>query len=172
MVCYEDSESLLLPPAIDQYGCVVIYNWSDGRESLDLIRRLRSQSVPSQMVLVVVETVAPIIARAVHCGAVEVLSADQPLADLVDAITHAVEIDRTQRPQSIEALRQRERLDSLSDGERDVLRLVLEGFPNKVIASRLDVSQRTVEARRHKLFVKTETTSIAELVRMVVRLEE
>ncbi len=170
MVSHQSPETLLSQPSEQRYGCAVIYNWSDGRESLELIHRLRALKVPTQIVLVVVEAVATIIARAAHGGATDVLQANQPAAELRDAIANAIEIDRVERPRAIESLQQRERLESLSEGERDVLRLVLDGLPNKVIAARLDVSQRTVEARRHKLFLKTGTTSIAELVRMVVQL--
>lgn len=171
LVCHQDSESLRLSCGNPQHGCVVIYNWSDGRESIELIRQLRTQPIPVQIVLVVVEAVAPIIARAAHAGATEVLSGTQSLGDLVEAIDRLIEMDRIERPTlntRVELLR---RLESLSDGERQVLQMVLDGMPNKVIASRLDVSQRTVEARRHKLFLKTQTNSIAELVRMVVQLE-
>ncbi|MCA9240752.1 MAG: hypothetical protein KDA37_11155, partial [Planctomycetales bacterium] len=74
---------------------------------------------------------------------------------------------RDQRRQSI-----REKLESLTPAERAVLELVVAGEPNKAIASRLDVSVRTVEVRRQAIFAKTGVGSVAELVRFAMEAAE
>ena len=61
-----------------------------------------------------------------------------------------------------------EALDALTDGELWVLRYLIEGSLNKRIANRLGISERTVEARRKRIFEKTETTSVASLVRTLI----
>jgi two-component system response regulator DctR len=55
------------------------------------------------------------------------------------------------------------RLAELTDRERDVLRLVVEGLPNKIIADQLDISVRTVEVHRARVFDKMEVKSAVEL---------
>ena len=60
----------------------------------------------------------------------------------------------------------------LTSREIDVLRFVLQGIPNKTAAEELNVSVRTIEARRAKIYTKTSSTSVVELVRKVDRLAQ
>lgn len=91
---------------------------------------------------------------------------EKPFSDnaLVDRIEHAIE--RSQ--QVLAARRQHEllevRLAELTERERDVMRLVVEGLPNKLIADHLDISVRTVEVHRARVFDKMEVKSAVELV--------
>ena len=72
-------------------------------------------------------------------------------------------------------LKQHKRIQSLrseiSPGERAVLELVIKGVPNKTIAVQLDISTRTVEARRARVYRKCGVQSITELVRFFDRAE-
>lgn len=61
----------------------------------------------------------------------------------------------------------RERQAELTDRERDVMRLVVEGLPNKLIADRLDISVRTVEVHRSRVFDKMEVKSAVELANLI-----
>ena len=55
------------------------------------------------------------------------------------------------------------RLSELTERERDVMRLVVEGRPNKLIADELDISVRTVEVHRARVFEKMDVRSAVEL---------
>ena len=55
------------------------------------------------------------------------------------------------------------RVAELTDRERDVMRLVVEGLPNKLIADQLAISVRTVEVHRARVFDKMEVKSAVEL---------
>jgi two-component system, LuxR family, response regulator DctR len=59
------------------------------------------------------------------------------------------------------------RLAELTERERDVMRLVIEGLPNKLIADQLDISVRTVEVHRARLFDKMEVKSAVELANLL-----
>ncbi len=59
------------------------------------------------------------------------------------------------------------RLGELTDRERDVMRLVVEGLPNKLIADQLDISVRTVEVHRARVFEKMEVKSAVELANLL-----
>ena len=56
-----------------------------------------------------------------------------------------------------------QRLDSLTERERDVMDLVIEGLPNKLVADRLNISVRTVEVHRSRVFDKMGVKSAVEL---------
>ncbi len=64
-----------------------------------------------------------------------------------------------------------ERWNSVSDREAIVLEMLLEGIPNKTIATRLGVSQRTVETRRHNLYEKLESRCVTEVVKVIYELD-
>jgi len=59
------------------------------------------------------------------------------------------------------------RLSELTERERDVMRLVIEGLPNKLIADQLDISVRTVEVHRARVFDKMEVKSAVELANLM-----
>ena len=156
----------------EQYGCVVVYNWSDGQDSLELVTKLANLEVPPQIVLLVTNSNVNAAGRASKCGAAEVHLVTDPLPVIANSIRQSVEVDRVERPKALAVRDNINRIESLTVKEREVLRLMLAGVPNKVIASRLKVSQRTVETRRHKVFKKSETASLAELVRLAAKLEK
>jgi FixJ family two-component response regulator len=64
-----------------------------------------------------------------------------------------------------------ERFTRLAPQDRQVLQLILEGSKNRTMAKRLDVSLRTVENRRRRVFDVMQAESVAELTRMVVEFE-
>jgi two-component system response regulator DctR len=59
------------------------------------------------------------------------------------------------------------RLHDLTDRERDVMQLVVEGLPNKLIADQLDISVRTVEVHRSRVFEKMDVKSAVELANLL-----
>ena len=63
--------------------------------------------------------------------------------------------------------RQHERLAELTERERAVMRCVVEGLPNKLVADRLDISVRTVEVHRARVFDKMDVKSAVELANLL-----
>jgi two-component system, LuxR family, response regulator DctR len=89
---------------------------------------------------------------------------DNALVDRVEqALAQSASIVNAQ--QARERLRQR--LGELTERERDVMRLVVEGLPNKRIADQLDISVRTVEVHRARVFDKMEVNSAVELANLL-----
>ena len=94
---------------------------------------------------------------------------EKPFSDnqLVNRIEAALE----QSAAFLEASRAKhevkDRLAELTDRERDVMRLVVEGLPNKLIADQLDISVRTVEVHRARLFDKMQVKSAVELANLL-----
>ena len=94
---------------------------------------------------------------------------EKPFSDnaLVDRIEQAI----TRSATVLAALQGRQQLKSrlreLTDRERDVMGLVVEGLPNKLIADQLDISVRTVEVHRARVFDKMEVKSAVELANLL-----
>ena len=94
---------------------------------------------------------------------------EKPFSDnaLVDRIEKALGASlRAVRAQS-ERQGLRKRISELTDRERDVMRLVVEGLPNKLIADQLAISVRTVEVHRARVFEKIEVKSAVELANLL-----
>jgi two-component system response regulator DctR len=96
---------------------------------------------------------------------------EKPFSDnaLVDRIEQAL----LRSAQTQAALKSKktlqQNLSELTERERDVMRLVVEGLPNKLIADQLDISVRTVEVHRARVFDKMAVKSAVELANLMRR---
>lgn len=94
---------------------------------------------------------------------------EKPFSDnaLVDRVVLALSQSQSIMQERLKIDMLRERQGELTDRERDVMRLVVEGLPNKLIADRLDISVRTVEVHRARVFDKMEVKSAVELANLL-----
>jgi len=109
--------------------------------------------------------------RAMKAGAVDFLTKPLKESDLVRAIHAALTQDRIARRDRAELADLQRRLSCLTPREREVLPLVVSGLLNKQSAAELGISEVTLQIHRGKIMKKLEADSLAELVRMAVRLE-
>ncbi len=109
----------------------------------------------------------PTAVSAVKRGAFDFV--EKPFADnaLVDRIELALARSTAAIVRRLEAQTVRRRFGELTERERDVMRLVVEGRPNKLIADELNISVRTVEVHRARVFEKMEVKSAVELANML-----
>jgi len=105
----------------------------------------------------------PTAVAAVKRGAFDFV--EKPFADnaLVDRIENALANSAAAILKRRDTDSVQRRLAELTERERDVMRLVIEGRPNKLIADQLDISVRTVEVHRARVFEKMEVRSAVEL---------
>ena len=94
---------------------------------------------------------------------------EKPFSDnqLVDRVQAALELSARHLPDCRERHRLQDRLAELTERERDVMRLVVEGLPNKLIADQLAISVRTVEVHRARVFDKMQVKSAVELANLL-----
>ena len=146
-------------------------------DGFEVLRQVKA-TLPGMKVLVLtMHADAEYVARAVQDGADGYLLKDSAVQDLVAAI-EAVQAGRAyysppvQRELS-ELLRAHSApprpMDTLTDREREVLRLVVKGHSTKDIASQLDISTRTVETHRANLMRKLNLKSVALLTQFAIR---
>ena len=91
---------------------------------------------------------------------------------LYNAVNKALADDRSRHEQQQREADIRRRLDSLTPKERAVFDHIVHGDANKIVARRLNLSVRTVETYRRRVFEKMQADSLAELVRMSVQAGE
>jgi two-component system response regulator DctR len=94
---------------------------------------------------------------------------EKPFSDnaLVDRVEQAIRQSQRVLEDRREKNQLQMRIAELTERERDVMRLVMEGLPNKLIADQLDISVRTVEVHRARVFDKMEVKSAVELVNVL-----
>jgi len=94
---------------------------------------------------------------------------EKPFSDnaLVDRIEQALEQSAAVLAQRSQTTALRAQLDALTERERDVMRLVLGGLLNKLVADQLDISVRTVEVHRARVFEKMGVKSAVELANLL-----
>lgn len=152
----------------DAVGCIFFEDTSEGGRSDEFCDLIGKHQIRRPSVIVMHHSRIEAAARAVRCGAVAVHSTAVTEEELERAIREALAVSSLVRDSDRRARGVTQQLDRLSEGELLVLRLVLDGQLNKRIANKLDISERTVEARRKRIFEKTRTESVAQLVREIV----
>jgi RNA polymerase sigma factor (sigma-70 family) len=108
--------------------------------------------------------------RAMKAGAVEFLTKPFRDQDLLDAVRVALDRDRTRREQDKEVADIRERFDSLTSREQEVISMVVAGMLNKQIAAQLGTAESTVKVQRSRAMEKMHAESLAHLIKMMQKL--
>jgi FixJ family two-component response regulator len=154
----------------DVPSCLVLDVRLPGLSGLDLQRELAKMDPPTAIVIITAHADIPMTVQAVKAGAVEFLT--KPFRDqqLLDAVQQAIDRNRTVRQQRADLAELRQRYESLTQREREVVTLVVTGLLNKQIAAKLGTSEATVKAHRAQLMHKMRAESLAQLVTIAGRL--
>jgi RNA polymerase sigma factor (sigma-70 family) len=151
-----------------QPGCLVLDVAMPGMSGLELQRQLCERKIDLPIVFVTGHANVQMAVGAMQAGAVNFLEKPFREQDLWDSVRKALEQDECNRRRMARRQSINERMTALSDGEREVLDLILEGKYNKEIAAELGLSIRTVEDRRARLMKKMQAGSVAELVQLAM----
>jgi FixJ family two-component response regulator len=151
-------------------ACLVLDVQLPGISGLELQRELAQREPCLPIVFIAGAGDIPMSVRAMKAGAVEFLPKPFRSEALLDAIGEALETARNRLMVRAELASLQERLASLTARERQVAALVVAGFPNKVIAAKLAISEVTVKIHRGQAMQKLQAKSVPALVRMAVRL--
>ena len=169
---FVSAQELLASYDPHQPGCLVLDVRMPGMSGLELQQQLNVRGAVIPVIFISGHGDIPMAVEAMQNGAFDFLQKPFRDQDLIDRIQRALEKDRENRAALGERARIRERLDSLTPREREVLDLVTSGKANKVMAADLGLSQRTVEIHRARVMEKMGASSVAQLVRMVLDLVE
>jgi FixJ family two-component response regulator len=147
-------------------SCLVLDIRLPGGSGLEFQETLAKAGIQIPIVFLTGHGDIPMSVKAMKAGAVDFLTKPFRDQDMLDAVTRALNQDRKRRAgeKSLSDLRQR--FESLTPREREVMALAASGLRNKQIAYQLQVEQITVKIHRGRAVRKMEARSIADLVRM------
>jgi FixJ family two-component response regulator len=166
--CFASGFEFLARPACNTLACLVLDVHLAEGNGLELQRELASRE-PLPIVFITGYGDISMSVRAIKAGAVEFLPKPFRDQELLEAVEQALSRARTDWHARVQLSKLQSRFESLTPRERQVLNHVVAGRLNKQIASVLGISEVTVKEHRGHLMQKLRASSIAELVRMAVR---
>ena len=165
---YESAGAFLAAVPGIASGCIVTDVRMPEMSGIELLRRLKELRVALPVIVITGHGDVPLAVEAMKAGAADFI--EKPFDDdaILGAIRAALADSASGGRRSAERAEIDERLESLSQRERQVLEGLVAGQPNKIIAHNLGISPRTVEIYRANVMSKMKAPSLSDLVRMAL----
>ena len=166
---YPSCEAFLDNYTLERNGCLVLDICMPNMSGLQLQKELIERQYTLPIIFITGHGDVPMAVDAIKRGAADFLLKpfrDQELLDRIDDALMNLSEKRQDVEQQQEIL---QRLASLTERETELMWHMAEGKANKVMASDLDISQRTVEVHRGRVMKKMQARSLAQLVRMLMQ---
>jgi FixJ family two-component response regulator len=165
--CFASSGDFLHRRRGEGPACLVLDARLPGLSGLELQRKLARTEQPIPIIFISAHGDIPMAVRAMKAGAVEFLPKPFRDEDLLDAIRVALARDAAAKANGNEISRIRSCHALLTDRQRQILGLIIEGKLNKQIAAQLGLSENTIKVHRHRIMERMGASSVARLVRMI-----
>jgi RNA polymerase sigma factor (sigma-70 family) len=168
---FDSADAFLRKTPPDRPSCLVLDVRLPGLSGLDFQRELSARKILIPIVFLTGHGDIPMSVRAIKAGAVEFLTKPFRDQDLLDAVRIALERDRVRRQEEREVKTLKERFDTLTSREQQVISMVVSGMLNKQIADQLGTAESTVKVQRSRALEKMQAESLVDLIRMVEKLK-
>jgi FixJ family two-component response regulator len=159
-------------PGAAEAECLVLDERLPDISGLELQRRLSKLNDPIPIVFITGHGDIQMSVQTLKSGAIDFLSKPFRDQDLLESVQAAVRHDRARRAENVELSAILASYQSLTQRECDIMQLVVSGQLNKQIAATVGLSEVTVKIHRAQVMRKMGAASLAELVRIAVRIEE
>lgn len=149
-----------------QPGCLVLDIRMPEMSGLELQKELSRRGYKLPVIFVTGHGDVPMAVEAMKNGAFDFVQKPFRDQDLLDRVNHAVHHDASLRQETADKDEVLKRWNTLTQREKEVMALIVDGKANKVIAQDLELSERTVEIHRARVMEKMQVRSVAQLVRL------
>ena len=168
---YASADAFLSDESTREFDCMLLDIRMPGTDGLELFRVLLRRQVAYPVIFITGHGDIPLAVSAIKQGAWDFLTKPFREGELLEKVNGAIAHYRSARKQLLQRQKLRKRFESCTPRERDVMKLLADGLPNKGIAEVLGISPRTVEIHRAHVMEKMAAESLPALVRMVSMLE-
>ena len=150
----------------DGPACLVLDIRMPGRSGLELQRDLAAANRQVPIIFITAHADIPMTVQAMKGGAIEFLTKPFRDQELLDAVEAGLARDRVRRENERASAALRERFETLTSREREIMVQVTAGRLNKQIAHEIGITESTVKVHRANLMRKMQARSLPELSRM------
>ena len=168
---FDSADALLQRKLPDAPSCLVLDVRLRGLSGLDFQHELAARNCHIPIIFITGHGDIPMSVRAMKAGAIEFLTKPFRDQDLLDAVRIGLAKDHERCERKKEVSDLKERFNSLTPREREVISMVVSGMLNKQIADQLATAENTVKVHRSRAMEKMQAQSVAELVKMIDKLE-
>lgn len=165
---YDSAEGFLESYRGCDEGCLVLDLRMPEVGGLEVLQRLRQARIDLPVIIYTGNADVPVTVRAMQQGAFALLEKPASSELLIEEVRAAICRSRGRRARLAKVAAARMRLAALSGREREIALCLAEGLSAPEVACRLQISTRTVEAHRARLFHKLEIKSVAALAQIVL----
>jgi FixJ family two-component response regulator len=165
---FESATDFLKSYKPERHGCLVLDIRMPGMDGLELQEYLIKNEICIPIIFITGHGDVPMAVRAIKSGASDFLEKPFDNKELLNSINHALTHDKKTRQQGKLQKQIQGRYAKLTVREKEVMALVAEGHSNKIIATMLNISHRTVEIHRRRVMNKMRAGSVPELISMAV----
>lgn len=155
---------------LDEFSCAVLDVRMPGLDGLALQAQLMERGKDVPIIFITGHGDVPLAVRAMKAGAIDFLNKPFSDTDLLQAISVALSRIRATSHERMEVADLRQRFDTLTPREKEIMLEVVQGKPNKRIAYDLSVTESTVKVHKHNVMAKMQIRSVAELTLAIQRL--
>lgn len=164
---FKSGQSFLDSHSLNKPGCLVLDVRMARMGGLAVQAKLKELGSSIPIVFITGHGDIDIAVEAMKAGAVDFIQKPYHEQNLLDCINKALELDAQNREAADKHEALQGHLARLTEREREVMDLLVQGLTNKAIAGQLDISPRTVEVHRHRILEKCGVKSVTHLVRLL-----
>jgi FixJ family two-component response regulator len=164
---FGSAETFLNSYQPESCGCAIIDIRMSGMDGMELHQSLLARHILLPVIFLTGHGDIPLSVQAIKAGAVDFLTKPVTREKLITAIHAAIQKSKTLLSENANHQEALSHLAHLTDRERDVMLLAVQGHPNKHIARQLGISHRTVEIHKSKIMQKTGAVNLLDLARIV-----
>lgn len=167
--CFRSADHFLEAYDPDWAGCLVLDVRMPGMSGPKLQEQLARYRCTLPLIFLSGHASVAVAAKALRDGAVDFIEKPGNNRLLLERVEEALVTSEQAHTERLRRHALENRIERLTPREREVMDLVVEGHPTKVIADRLGISPKTADIHRSRVMHKMEAGSVAELVRMVLQ---